>query len=285
MPLRSLGPKLAPVASTGLSGVLAVEVSVSWRPTVGLQGSSGSDPRYELDEPTLGRPAYPWGASQARNRGWPDDRGEIYGSAPSAPIAGLEDIPSQSRGRIASIDLVIAPTIAFRLLYGLVILRHGRRQLLSINVTNHPTAEWIARQITDAFAWDSAPRYLVRDRDGAYGRAFTRRLLAMGIRDHPVAPRSPWQNGYVERLIGSIRRECLDHMIVFGEQHLRHILKSYATYYNEVRTHCHCGKIRPLPAPCSGPAASSLCPILRGCITNMSAFEFPVGTGAMVESW
>jgi transposase InsO family protein len=153
------------------------------------------------------------------------------------PSQGWKTFLHNHADGITSIDLVIVPTIAFRLLYGLIILRHGRRQLLSIDVTNHPTAEWIARQITDAFAWDSAPRYLVRDRDGAHGGAFTRRLQAMGIRDHPIAPRSPWQNAYVERLIGSIRRECLDHMIVIGEQHLRRILKSYAIYYNEVRTH------------------------------------------------
>ena len=114
-------------------------------------------------------------------------------------------------------------------------------------MTDHPTADWIARQITEAFAWDQVPRYLVRDRDGADGDLFIRRLRAMGIRDHPVALRSPWQNGYVERLIGSIRRECLDHVVVFGEQHLRRILKSYATYYNEVRTHLSLTKDAPVP--------------------------------------
>jgi transposase InsO family protein len=165
------------------------------------------------------------------------------------PSQGWKTFLHNHADGIASIDLVIVPTIAFRLLYGLVILRHGRRQLLSINVAKHPTAEWIARQVTDAFAWDSVPRHLIRDRDGAYGGAFTRRLRAMGIRDHPVAPRSPWQNAYVERLIGSIRRECLDHMIVFGQQHLLRILKSYATYYNEVRTHLSLRKDSPSPRP------------------------------------
>ena len=103
-------------------------------------------------------------------------------------------------------------------------------------MTANPNAAWISRQITEAFPWDDAPRYLIRDRDTSYGPVFVQRLRAMGIRDRPTAPRSPWQNAYVERLIGSIRRECLDHMIVFGEAHLRRILGAYATYYNESRT-------------------------------------------------
>ena len=114
---------------------------------------------------------------------------------------------------------------------------NARRRLVSISVTNNPTAEWIAGQVTDAFPWDEAPRYLIRDRDGAFGPAYSRRIRAMGIRDRPTAPRSPWQNGHVERLIGSMRRESLDHLIVFGEVHLRRVLKAYASYYNEVRTH------------------------------------------------
>src|SRR6202795_1351934 len=105
-----------------------------------------------------------------------------------------------------------------------------------INVTTNPTAEWIARQITEAFPWDDAPRYLIRDRDRIYGTIVTRRLSAMGIRDKPTALASPWQNGIAERLIGSIRRECVDHIVVLGEMHLRRGLKSYADYYNSLRT-------------------------------------------------
>src|SRR5262249_13387503 len=107
----------------------------------------------------------------------------------------------------------------------------------SFGVTTNPTAEWISRQIIEAFPWDSSPHYLIRDRGTAYGVVFRQRLRAMGIRDKPTAPRSPWQNPYVERLIGTIRRECLDHMIVFGEAHLRRILGRYAAYYNESRIH------------------------------------------------
>ena len=152
------------------------------------------------------------------------------------PSQGWKTFLRNHAAGIASLDLFVVRTISFKLLYGLVILRHARRRRVSISVTNNPTAEWIAGQVTDAFPWDEAPRHLIRDRDGAFGPAYTRRIRAMGIRDHPTAPRSPWQNGHVERLIGSIRRESLDHLIVFGDAHLRHILKAYASYYNEVRT-------------------------------------------------
>src|SRR4030081_3706906 len=137
---------------------------------------------------------------------------------------------------IAAIDLFVVPTIGFDLLYAFVVVRLDRRDLVWINVTANPTAEWVARQITEAFPWDEAPHYLIRDRDRIYGSVVTRRLRAMGIRDKPTTPASPWQNGFAERLIGSIRRECVDHIIILGEAHLRRILKSYADYYNSVRT-------------------------------------------------
>ena len=120
---------------------------------------------------------------------------------------------------IAAMDLLVVLTISFRLLYGLLIVRHGRRQIVWFGVTANPTAEWIANQITEACGWEQAPQYLIRDRDGAYGEVFIRRLRSMGIHDRPTSPRSPWQNGYAERLIGSIRRECLDHVVVFSERH------------------------------------------------------------------
>jgi len=125
-------------------------------------------------------------------------------------------------------------------------LGHGRRRLVHIAVTTNPTAAWIARQISEDFPWETAPKYLIRDRDGAYGDVLKRRLRAMGIRDHPTAPRSPWQNGLVERLIGSIRRECLDHMVILSEVHLRRVLRAYAGYYNGTRTHLSLGKDTPL---------------------------------------
>ena len=147
---------------------------------------------------------------------------------------------------IAAMDLFVDPTLSFALLYVFVIVRLDRRALVWINVTRHPTAEWIARQITEAFPWNEAPRYLIRHRDGLFGAIVKRRLRAMGIRDKPIAPASPWQNGFAERLIGSIRCECVDHIIVLGEAHLRRILRSYARYYNEIRTHRSLNKDAPV---------------------------------------
>jgi transposase InsO family protein len=150
---------------------------------------------------------------------------------------------------IAAMDLFVVPTIGFKLLYAFVIVRLDRRDLVWINVTTNPTAESVARQITQAFPWDGAPGYMVRDRDRIYGGVVTRRLRAMGIRDKPTASASPWQNGYAERLIGSIRRECVDHVIVLGEAHLRRILRSYARYYNDIRTHRSLDKDAPVSRP------------------------------------
>ncbi len=148
---------------------------------------------------------------------------------------------------IAAMDLFVVPTISFDLLYALVIVRLDRRDLVWVRVTANPTAEWIARQITEAFPWDDAPQYLIRDRDRIYGTIVTRRLRVMGIRDKPIAPASPWQNGFAERLIGSIRRECVDHLVVLGEAHLCRILRIYARYHNEIRTHRSLAK----DSPCS----------------------------------
>jgi len=150
---------------------------------------------------------------------------------------------------IAAVDLFVVPTITFGMLFGFVVLHHGRRQLVHVGVTAHPTAEWISHQISEAFPWDRAPRHLIRDRDGAFGETFKRRLHAMGIRDRPTAPRSPWQNAYVERLIGSIRRDCLDHLIIVDERHLRSVLRDYAAYYNWLRPHLSLNKDAPLGRP------------------------------------
>jgi transposase InsO family protein len=148
------------------------------------------------------------------------------------PSQGWRTFLRNHAPEIAAMDLFVVPTIGFKLLYGFVIVRLSRRDIVWINVTTNPTAEWVARQITEAFPWDEAPRYMIRDRDRIYGAVVTRRLRAMGIRDKPIAPASPWQNGFAERIIGSIRRECLDHIIVSGEARLRRILISYAAYYN-----------------------------------------------------
>ena len=165
---------------------------------------------------------------------------------------------------IGAMDFLIVPTVGFRLLFVLVILRHQRRRLISLTVTAHPTAEWIARQVTEAFPWDEAPDYLIRDRDASYGQVVAKRLAAMGIRDHPTAPRSPWQNGHAERLIGSIRRECLDHIVIFGEAHLRRILAAYTGYYNGVRTHLSLDKDAPSHRPIRRLGQLAAQPVLGG---------------------
>jgi transposase InsO family protein len=162
------------------------------------------------------------------------------------PSQGWKTFLRNHTDGIASIDLFVVPTVSFRLLYALLILRHGRRRIMWLGATAHPTAEWIARQLTEACGWEPAPRYLIRDRDCVYGEYFKRRLRAMGIRDRPTSLRSPWQNGHTERLIGSIRRECLDHVVVFGERHLRHVLNSYMHYYNGSRTHLALSKDAPI---------------------------------------
>jgi transposase InsO family protein len=165
---------------------------------------------------------------------------------------------------IAAIDLCVVPTLTFECLFAFLVLGHGRRQLLWFEVTRHPTAAWLARQITEAFPWASAPVYLVRDNDRAYGHVFKSRVRAMGIRDRPISPGSPWQNPYVERLIGTVRRECLDQMLVFGEAHLRQILSCYAAYYNEVRTHLALGKDAPLGRAVQRSGTIVAIPILSG---------------------
>jgi transposase InsO family protein len=165
---------------------------------------------------------------------------------------------------VAAMDLFVVPTIGFDLLYALIIIRLDRRDLVWINVTTNPTAEWIARQITEAFPWKESPRYLIRDRDRIYGTIVTRRLHAMGIRDKPIAPASPWQNSFAERLIGSIRRECMDHIVVLGETHLRRILQTYARYYNKIRTHRSLDKDAPVSRPVQPTGSIKSYPILGG---------------------
>jgi putative transposase len=159
---------------------------------------------------------------------------------------------------LASMDLFVVPTAAFRLLYGFVILRHNRRRIVHVGVTKSPTAVWIAQQIIEAFPRDTAPRYLIRDRDGAYGPIVRERLAAMAVTEVLTAPRSPWQSPYVERVIGSIRREVLNHVIVLNEAHLRRILASYLDYDHGARTHLSLDKDAPDGRPVQPPDAGNI---------------------------
>jgi transposase InsO family protein len=138
---------------------------------------------------------------------------------------------------LVSIDFFVVPTVRNRILYVFVVLAHLRRRIVHFGVTEHPTAEWTSRQVIEAFPWDTAPKYMIRDRDGVFGDVFRGRVKAMGIEEVLIAPRSPWQSPYIERLIGSIRRDCLDHVVVFNERHLRRVLNSYLAYYHEARCH------------------------------------------------
>ena len=148
---------------------------------------------------------------------------------------------------LVSIDFFAVPTARFRVLFVLVVLAHHRKRVVHFDVTENPTAAWTAQQIVEAFPEDAVPRYLLRDRDKICGQYFRDRLRGMGMEEVMIAPQSPWQNAFAERLVGSIRRECLDHGIVLGEKHLRSILKGYFDYYEHSRTHLSLGKDAPLP--------------------------------------
>jgi transposase InsO family protein len=148
---------------------------------------------------------------------------------------------------LVSVDFFVVPTALFKVLFVFVVLAHERRRVLHINVTHTPTAQWTAQQLVEAFPWDTAPRYLLRDRDAVYGAVFSSQVRSLGAQELKIAPRSPWQNPYVERLIGTLRRECLDHLVVLNDAHLRRVLRAYLAYYHEARTHLSLGKDAPEP--------------------------------------
>ncbi len=143
----------------------------------------------------------------------------------------------QHMRELVAIDFFTVPTVRFQVLFVLVVLAHDRRRVVHFNVTEHPTAEWTAQQLVEAFPWEPPPRYLLRDRDALYGNHFRKRVRSLGMKERPIAPRSPWQNPYAERVIGSIRRECLDHAVVLSERHLKRLLRSYFAYYHQWRPH------------------------------------------------
>lgn len=164
---------------------------------------------------------------------------------------------NQAEG-IAAIDMFVAVSASFRLLYVMLILAHDRRRIVRFDVTQHPTAAWLSQQVIEAFPWDTAPRFLLRDRDRSYGPVFNKRVAAMSITQVVTTPRSPWQNAYVERVIGSIRRECLDHLVIFNERHLRRVLSSYVNYYHRTRTHLSLDKDCPEQRPTQAPRAGEI---------------------------
>jgi transposase InsO family protein len=162
---------------------------------------------------------------------------------------------------LVSIDFFTVPTVGFRVLFVLVVLAHHRRRVIHFNVTEHPTSQWTAQQIVDAFPNDTAPSYLLRDRDQVYGEHFRHRVKGLRIEEVLTTPHSPWQNPFVERLIGSVRRDCLDHIVVLGERHLRRTLTAYFAYYHRARTHLSLDKDAPDVRPVEGPEAGSVVPL------------------------
>jgi transposase InsO family protein len=225
------------LAQGRLSLLLALEVSPLGRATADRRRAARIDPADEHGEPLWGAPRIHGELLKLGFEVAQSSVAKYMGKRRGPPSQGWRTFLRNHAVDVAAMDLFVVPTIGFDLLYAFVIVRLDRRDLVWINVTANPTAEWVARQITEAFPWDEAPRYMIRDRDRIYGAVVTRRLRALGIRDKPTAPASPWQNGFAERLIGSIRRECVDHIIVLGEMNLRRVLKSYADYYNDIRTH------------------------------------------------
>ena len=164
---------------------------------------------------------------------------------------------------VIALDFFTVPTATFRVLFVLVMVTHKRRRLVHFNVTEHPTAEWTARQLLEVCVHEGAPRYLIRDRDQVYGARFCRQAETLDIREVVLTHRSPLQNAYAERVIGSIRRECLDHVVVMGERHLLRILSKYLAYYNETRTHLSLGKDAPEPRSVQPPAQGRVVEVPR----------------------
>lgn len=162
-----------------------------------------------------------------------------------------------------SLDFFTVPTATFRILFVLLVLSNDRRRILRFNVTAHPTAHWTARQLLEACGFDETPKYLIRDRDKTYGREFQRWARALGVKEMMTAPRSPWQNPYAERVIGTVRRDCLDHVVVLGERHLKRILSEYVSYYNDTRTHLSLEKDSPAGRPVRGPEEGSVIALPR----------------------
>ena len=161
-------------------------------------------------------------------------------------------------GSMVSVDFLTVPTLTFQVLYVFIVLSHHRRRVLHFNVVERPSAGWTGQQLREAFAFTSPPKYLLRDRDSIYGLQFQGRAQALGLEEVRIAPRSPWQSPYVERLIGSVRRECLDHVIVLNQAHLHRLLKAYFAYYHRSRTHLGLNKDAPEPRPVQGPGEGKI---------------------------
>jgi len=198
------------LAPCWISIILALEIRAARRETERPAGDSSADPGHEPGQSALGRAPHPRRTALARHRRRPDERCKVHGPEEGRVVTGLgwRTFLRNHADGIASMDLFVVPTLSFRLLYGFLVLRHRHRRIMWLGVTANPTAEWIARQRTEACGWEATPDYVVRDRDCAYGEAYVRQLRAIGVRDRPTAPRSPWQNAYAERLVARSGERC-----------------------------------------------------------------------------
>ena len=217
------------------------------RPPRHRPGRPRAHPHNGSRQPPVGRAADSRGAPEAGPRDLPGDGVQVPGPPSKPPSQTWRTFLDNHIRSLVSVDFFTVPTVMFKVLFVFVVLTHDRRRVVHVNVTDTPTAEWSAQQLVEAFPWDTAPRYLLRDRDAVYGAVFSSRVQALGILEVKTTPRSPWQNPYVERLIGTLRRECLDHMVVLSATHLRRLLRDYLIYYHSARTHLSLDKDAPEP--------------------------------------
>ena len=233
----------------------------SSRPTrapSGVERDSSTDSEDEPRESALGRAPHPRRIAQTRHRCRRDQRGQVHRTQSDAAVTNVADLPAESRQDHGVCRLFHCADDRFQVLYVFLVLPHDRRRIVHFNVTAHPTAEWSAQQLREAFPFEQVPRYLLRDRDRIYDGDFSKDVRAMGITGILSAPRSPWQHAYVERVIGTIRRECLDHVIVLNEASLYRHVKSFLAYYHESRTHLSLAKDTPQPRPVHPPALGAV---------------------------
>jgi putative transposase len=237
------GPPLAPQSFR-----LALDQEIAPPSRKARSGSehSCSHSAHAPSQPLVGCTPHPRRAAQIGDCGGTIHGGQIFASVPQTAFPGRTFLTNHL-AQTAAIDFFTVPTATFRVLFVFIVLAHERRRVVHFGVTEHPTQEWTRQQMREAFPWDEAPRYVLRDRDAIYGSDFATMTRNMGVEEVLTAPRSPWRNPFAERLVGSIRRECLDHVIVWNERSLRRTLQNYLAYYQRSRTHLALGKDSPAP--------------------------------------
>src|SRR5215813_5475218 len=243
-----------PLASERVRSLLDVEVAAKARATGGGCLDSRPDSTDGSSQQAVGSTENPWRAPQVGNRSGAIDCRKYLRRTRKPPSQTWGTFLTNHMAQMASMDFFTVPTATFRVLFVFLVLSHDRRRILHWNITEHPTEEWTVQQLREAFPWDEAPRYLIRDRDAIFGREIGATIKGMGTEAVVTAARSPWQNPFVERLIGSIRRECLDHVIVWNESSLQRVLQNYFEYYERSRTHLALNKDAPVSRPVEEPA-------------------------------